>query len=76
MYRSRPWMNIGRGQKQPTLFGFTNLSDCQAASRDFDARQYEELLRLTQQVERLEVRRVECLAELARLRGTSLTETN
>jgi len=35
--------------------------------------EYEELLRLTQQVERLEVRRVEYLAELARLRGTSLT---
>jgi hypothetical protein len=36
--------------------------------------EYEELLRLTQQVEMLEVRRVEYLAELARLRGTSLTE--
>ncbi len=35
--------------------------------------EYEELLRLTQQVERSEVRRVEYLAELARLRGTSLT---
>jgi len=35
--------------------------------------EYEELLRLTQQVERLEVRRVEHLAELARLRGVSLT---
>ncbi len=35
--------------------------------------EYEELLRLTQQVEKLEVRRVEYLAELARLRGTSLT---
>jgi len=35
--------------------------------------EYEELLQLTQQVERLEVRRVEYLAELARLRGTSLT---
>jgi hypothetical protein len=35
--------------------------------------EYEELLRLTQRVEKLEVRRVEYLAELARLRGTSLT---
>ncbi|MDE3091823.1 MAG: STAS/SEC14 domain-containing protein [Chloroflexota bacterium] len=35
--------------------------------------EYEELLRLTQQVEKLEVRRVEYLAELARLRGISLT---
>lgn len=35
--------------------------------------EYEELLRLTQQVENLEVRRVENLAELARLRGMSLT---
>lgn len=35
--------------------------------------EYEELLRLTRQVEKLEVRRVEYLAELARLRGTSLT---
>lgn len=35
--------------------------------------EYEELLRLTQQVEKLEARRVEYLAELARLRGTSLT---
>ncbi|MBI5650791.1 MAG: STAS/SEC14 domain-containing protein [Chloroflexi bacterium] len=35
--------------------------------------EYEELLGLTQQVEKLEVRRVEDLAELARLRGTSLT---
>ena len=35
--------------------------------------EYEELLQLTQQVENLQVRRVECLAELARLRGTSLT---
>ncbi|MBI3913009.1 MAG: STAS/SEC14 domain-containing protein [Chloroflexi bacterium] len=34
--------------------------------------EYAELLRLTQQVEKLEVRRVEYLAELARLRGTSL----
>ena len=35
--------------------------------------EYEELLKLTQEVEKLEVRRVEYLAELARLRGTSLT---
>jgi hypothetical protein len=35
--------------------------------------EYEELLRLTQQVEHVEVRRVEYLAELARLRGTSMT---
>ncbi len=35
--------------------------------------EYEELLGLTQQVERLDVRRLEHLAELARLRGTSLT---
>lgn len=35
--------------------------------------EHEELLRLTQQVERLEVRRVEDLAELARLRRTSIT---
>jgi len=35
--------------------------------------EYEELLQMTQQVEKLEVRRVEYLAELARLRGTSLT---
>jgi hypothetical protein len=35
--------------------------------------EHEELLRLTQQVERLEVRRVENLAELARLREMSLT---
>ena len=35
--------------------------------------EYEELLRLTQQVEKLEARRVEYLAELACLRGTSLT---
>lgn len=35
--------------------------------------EYKELLRLTQRVEKLEVRRVEYLAELARLRGTSLT---
>ena len=35
--------------------------------------EYEELLKLTQEVEKLEVRRVESLAELARLRGTSLT---
>lgn len=35
--------------------------------------EYQELLRLTQQVEEFEVRRVEYLAELARLRGTSLT---
>ena len=35
--------------------------------------EYEELLRLTQQVEKLEARRVEYLAELARLRGISLT---
>jgi len=36
--------------------------------------EYEDLLRLTQQVEKLQVRRVEYLAELARQRGTSLTE--
>jgi hypothetical protein len=35
--------------------------------------EYEELLRLTQQVEKLETRRVKYLAELARLRGTSIT---
>jgi len=35
--------------------------------------EYKELLQLTQQVEKLEVRRVEYLAELARLRRTSLT---
>jgi len=35
--------------------------------------EYKELLRLTQQVEKLEVRRVEYLAELARLRRMSLT---
>jgi hypothetical protein len=35
--------------------------------------EYAELLRLTQQVEQIEVARVEHLAELARLRGISLT---
>jgi hypothetical protein len=35
--------------------------------------EYAELLQMTQQVEKLEVRRVEYLAELARLRGMSLT---
>jgi len=35
--------------------------------------EYEELLRLTRQVEKLETRRVEYLAKLARLRGTSMT---
>lgn len=35
--------------------------------------EYKELLQLTQQVEKLEVRRVEYLTELARLRRTSLT---
>ncbi|MBI4769783.1 MAG: STAS/SEC14 domain-containing protein [Chloroflexi bacterium] len=37
------------------------------------ADEYDELLQLTQQVEETEVRRVECLAELARLRRTSMT---
>jgi hypothetical protein len=37
------------------------------------ADEYTELLQLTQQVEQLEVHRVEYLAELARRRGTSLT---
>jgi len=36
--------------------------------------EYDELLRLTDQIENLEARRVEYLAELARLRQTSLTE--
>lgn len=35
--------------------------------------EYTELLQLTQQVEKFETQRVEYLAELARLRGTSLT---
>jgi DNA repair photolyase len=35
--------------------------------------EHEELLRLSDQTERLEAERVEALAELARLRGTSLT---
>ncbi len=35
--------------------------------------EYAELLRLTEQVEKLEAQRIEYLAELARLRGTSLT---
>ena len=35
--------------------------------------EYEELLHLTQETERLEVRRMEHLGELARLRGISLT---
>lgn len=35
--------------------------------------EHEELLRLSDQSERLEAERVEALAELARLRGTSLT---
>lgn len=35
--------------------------------------EYEELLYLTEQIEHLEARRMECLAELARLRKTSLT---
>jgi len=35
--------------------------------------EYAELLRLTEQVEELEVQRVEYLVALARLRGTSLT---
>jgi hypothetical protein len=35
--------------------------------------EYAELLQLTQQVEKFETQRVEYLAELARLRGTSLT---
>ncbi len=35
--------------------------------------EYNELLRLTQQVEKIETRRVEYLAELARQRGTSMT---
>jgi hypothetical protein len=34
--------------------------------------EYDELLRLTGEIETLEARRVEALAELARLRGTSL----
>lgn len=36
--------------------------------------EYDELLRLTDQIENLEARRIEYLAELARLRQTSLTE--
>ena len=36
--------------------------------------EYDELLRLTDQVENLEARRMEYLAELARLRQTSLTK--
>jgi len=36
--------------------------------------EYDELLRLTGQIENLEARRMEYLAELARLRQTSLTE--
>jgi len=36
--------------------------------------EYNELMRLTDQIENLEARRVEYLAELARLRQTSLTE--
>lgn len=36
--------------------------------------EYEELLRLTDEIEKLEARRVEYLVELARLRKTSLTE--
>ena len=36
--------------------------------------EYDELLRLTNQVENLEARRVKYLAELARLRGLALTE--
>ena len=36
--------------------------------------EYQELLRLAEQVERIEVRRVECLVELARLRRVSLDE--
>ncbi len=35
--------------------------------------EYEELLQMVQQVEKLEARRVEYLAELARLRGMALT---
>jgi hypothetical protein len=35
--------------------------------------EYDELLRLTGQVEAVNVQRVECLAELARLRNTTLT---
>ena len=35
--------------------------------------EYEELLQMVQQVEKLEARRVEYLAELARLRGIALT---
>lgn len=37
------------------------------------ADEYEELLRLTHETEKLEARRMEYLGELARLRGTSLT---
>ncbi|MBI3537470.1 MAG: STAS/SEC14 domain-containing protein [Chloroflexi bacterium] len=37
------------------------------------ANEHAELLRLTKQVEKLEARRVESLAELARLRNTTLT---
>ncbi|MCI0477437.1 MAG: hypothetical protein L0Y55_14420 [Anaerolineales bacterium] len=35
--------------------------------------EYQELLRLTQQAEKMQARRVEYLAELARLRGVTLT---
>jgi len=36
--------------------------------------EYQELLHMTEQIERLEVQRLEYLAELAKLRQTSLTE--
>jgi hypothetical protein len=36
--------------------------------------EYEELLHMTEQMESIEVRRLECLAQLARLRQTSLPE--
>jgi DNA-binding Xre family transcriptional regulator len=36
--------------------------------------EYQELLQMTEKIERLEVQRVEYIAELAKLRQTSLTE--
>jgi DNA-binding helix-hairpin-helix protein with protein kinase domain len=65
-------LKINKGIPAETLKRYNEL----IARREAEAltpEEYSELLRLTEQVEKLETQRVECLAELARIRKTTLT---
>ena len=64
---------INQGLPERLMARYHSLIDKRRAGT-IDTDEYEELLRLTDEVEALNVQRIETLADLARLRGTSLPD--